>query len=212
MSSSVAIIDYGSGNLRSVARAFERAAADAGLDATINVTDDPEVIASADRIALPGVGAFGACINGLKTRAGVVEALEHTALARARPFMGICVGMQLLATRGREYGDHPGLGWIPGDVVSIPADTVEVPHMGWNTISGPARREIPKQLAGHSYYFAHSFQFKPENDAHIYGVTHHGGEIVAAVGRDNILGVQFHPEKSQSAGIALIAGFLQWTP
>lgn len=212
MSKSVAIIDYGSGNLRSVARAFERAAAEASINAVINVTDDPGIIAAADRVALPGVGAFASCINGLKARDGVIEALEHTALARARPFLGICVGMQLLATRGLEFGDHRGLGWIPGDVIPIPADSVEVPHMGWNTIIGPARRKIPRQIEGKSFYFAHSFHFEPENDAHVYGVTNHGGEIVAAVGRDNILGVQFHPEKSQSAGIALIADFLQWNP
>lgn len=212
MSSSVAIIDYGSGNLRSVARAFERAAADAHLNAAIHVTDDPEIIASADRIALPGVGAFAACMGGLKARDGVIEALEHTALVRARPFIGICVGMQLLATRGREFGDHPGLGWIPGDVAPIAAGDVEVPHMGWNIVTASDRRIFPRQLDAHSFYFAHSFAFKPENDADIYAVTHHGGEIVAAIGRDNILGVQFHPEKSQSAGIALIADFLQWTP
>ncbi len=212
MSQTVAIIDYGSGNLRSVARAFERATAEAGIDATITVTDDAEIIGAADRVALPGVGAFGACMDGLKARDGVIEALEHAALVRAQPFLGICVGMQLLAESGLEFGEHAGLGWIPGHVIAIDAAGVEVPHMGWNTINGHARRQIPKQLEGKSFYFAHSFHFEPENDAHIFGVTDHGGDIVAAVGRDNILGVQFHPEKSQSAGIDVIAAFLKWTP
>ncbi len=212
MSQTVAIIDYGSGNLRSVARAFERAATEAGVATTIDVTDDADIIGGADRIALPGVGAFAACMAGLKARDGVIEALEHAALARKRPFLGICVGMQLLAETGREFGDHAGLGWIPGSVVPIEAADIEVPHMGWNTIMGHARRRIPKLLEGKSFYFAHSFHFEPENDAHIYGVTAHGGDLVAAVGRDNLLGVQFHPEKSQSAGIDLIAGFLKWNP
>ena len=212
MAQTVAIIDYGSGNLRSVAKAFERAASEAEIAASINVTDDPDIIAGADRIALPGVGAFGACIDGLKARDGVIEALEHAALAEARPFLGICVGMQLLAETGHEFGIHDGLGWIPGKVVAIDAAGVEVPHMGWNTINGHAHRKIPKLLEGKSFYFAHSFHFEPENDAHIYGVTSYGQDVVAAVGRDNILGLQFHPEKSQSAGINVIAGFLKWTP
>lgn len=212
MAQTVAIIDYGSGNLRSVARAFERAATEAGLAASIEVTDDADLIAAADRIALPGVGAFAACMNGLKARDGVIEALEHAVLVNQRPFLGICVGMQLLATRGLEFGDHAGLGWIAGDVRQIDASDVAIPHMGWNTIDGPARRKLPKLLAGNSFYFAHSFHFEPENDAHIYGITSHGQRLVAAVGRDNILGVQFHPEKSQSAGVDLIGGFLKWIP
>ncbi len=212
MSQSVAIIDYGSGNLRSVARAFERAAAEAGIAATIHVTDKADIIGAADRVALPGVGAFAACMDGLKARDGVIEALEHAALVRGRPFLGICVGMQLLAESGLEFGEHAGLGWIPGHVVPIDAANVEIPHMGWNTVTGPARRRISKRLDGKSFYFAHSFHFEPENDAHIYGVTNHGGDLVAAVGRDNLLGVQFHPEKSQSAGVNVIAGFLKWNP
>ncbi len=212
MSQSVAIIDYGSGNLRSVARAFERAASESGIAATINVTDEADIVAAADRIALPGVGAFAACMEGLKARDGVIEALEHAALVRRQPFLGICVGMQMLAENGLEFGDHAGLGWIPGHVVPIEAADVEIPHMGWNTVSGPARGGVSNLLDGKSFYFAHSFHFEPENDAHIYGVTDHGGERVAAVGRDNLLGVQFHPEKSQSAGVGLIAGFLKWSP
>ena len=212
MAQSVVIVDYGSGNLRSVAKTFERAAAESGLAATINVSDDADAIASADRIALPGVGAFRACMDGLVARDGVIEALEHAVLVRGQPFMGICVGMQLLAECGREFGDHQGLGWIPGRVISIAAPGVSVPHMGWNVVKSPARRRVTKLLDGKAFYFAHSFHFEPENAAHAYALTEHGIELVAAVGRDNIFGVQFHPEKSQSAGVELIAGFLKWNP
>lgn len=212
MVQTVAIVDYGSGNLRSVAKTFERAAAEAGLAATISVTDDAEEIAAADRIALPGVGAFRACMDGLRARNGVIEALEHAVLVRAQPFMGICVGMQLLAESGREFGEHQGLGWIPGRVGPIEATGLTIPHMGWNVVEAPAGRTISDLIEGKAFYFAHSFHFAPENEAHIYGVTMHGAELVAAVGRDNIFGVQFHPEKSQSAGVDLIAGFLKWNP
>ncbi len=212
MVQTVAIVDYGSGNLRSVTRAFERAAAEAGLAATICVTDQADRIAEADRIALPGVGAFRACMDGLKARSGVIQALEHAALVRAQPFLGICVGMQLLAESGREFGEHQGLGWIPGKVAPIEAPDVAIPHMGWNVVTAPQGRALSDLIYGNAFYFAHSFHFVPENDAHVYGVTSHGAELVAAVGRDNIFGVQFHPEKSQSAGIDLIAGFLKWNP
>ncbi len=212
MAETVAIIDYGSGNLRSVAKTFERAAAESGLAARIVVTDDADIIAQADRIALPGVGAFGACMAGLAARDGVIEALEHAALVRAQPFMGICVGMQLLAESGLEFGEHRGLGWIPGRVGPIEAENVTIPHMGWNTVTARRGRATHELIDGNAFYFAHSFHFEAENEAHIYAVTVHGVELAAAVGRDNLLGIQFHPEKSQSAGAALIAGFLKWSP
>ena len=212
MVQTVVIVDYGSGNLRSVAKTFERAAAESGIAATINVTDDAETIAAADRIALPGVGAFRACIDGLRARNGVVEALEHAVLVRAQPFMGICVGMQLLAESGQEFGEHRGLGWLPGRVEPIEAPDVTIPHMGWNSVTAPDGGKMAELIDGHAFYFAHSFHFVPENEAHVYGVTTHGVDLVAAIGRDNIFGAQFHPEKSQSAGVNLIAGFLKWKP
>lgn len=210
----IAIIDYGSGNLRSVEKAFARAARQAGLAARVCVTDDPDVIGRADRLVLPGVGAFTACMDGLRARDGVVEALEQAVLVHARPFLGICVGMQLLAERGFEFGEHAGLGWIPGDVrqMELADPALSCPHMGWNVVTGLSHRPIPQSMDGAAFYFAHSFHFVPENDMHALCVTHHGGPIVAAVRRDNILGLQFHPEKSQSAGLAVINAFLTWTP
>ncbi len=213
MTETVVIIDYGSGNLRSVEKAFERASRESGLSRAVSVSDDPERIAAADRIVLPGVGAFGACMDGLSARSGVMEALEHAVLVNTRPFLGICVGMQLLAEYGREFGTRQGLGWIPGEVRAIEVSgDLTTPHMGWNTVA--ARIDVGPLAAtdGGAFYFAHSFHFAPENDAHLIGVTHHGGAMAAAVGRDNILGVQFHPEKSQSAGLQLIGDFLRWGP
>jgi glutamine amidotransferase len=213
MTQAVAIIDYGSGNLRSVEKAFERAARESGVARTVSVTDDPETIAGADRVVLPGVGAFAACMAGLTARTGVVEALEHAVLVNGRPFLGICVGMQLLAEYGREFGDHQGLGWIPGAVQAIEVSgALTTPHMGWNAVEAKAASSPLAAFDGAAFYFAHSFHFVPENDTHVYGVTRHGGPLVASVGRDNILGVQFHPEKSQAAGIGLIGAFLGWAP
>lgn len=214
MAQRIVIVDYGSGNLRSVEKAFERAAREAGVAAHIVVTDKPDEIAAADRLVLPGVGAFQACANGLAAREGVLEALEHGVLIEKRPFLGICVGMQLLADRGHEFGVHQGLGWIAGDVRPIDTNNgaVRSPHMGWNAIAAHGPHALFADLDGAAFYFAHSFGFQPDNDAHVLASAEHGARFVAAVARDNIAGVQFHPEKSQAAGLALIRNFLFWNP
>lgn len=213
MAETLAIIDYGSGNLRSVEKAVERAAREAGLARHVCVTDDSDVIAKADRIILPGVGAFAACMEGLAARDGVLEAIEHVALVEGRPFLGICVGMQLLATRGLEFGGSEGLGWIPGEVVPLPHSTqFRAPQMGWNEVRLTSPHAVFEALDGESFYFAHSFHFETENDAHLYGVTRHEDDVAALIGRDNLLGAQFHPEKSQTAGLAFLGRFLSWSP
>jgi glutamine amidotransferase len=214
MGEQVAIIDYGSGNLRSVEKALERAALEAGVAASIAVTDHPEKIANADRIVLPGVGAFGACMAGLSGREGVLEALEHAVLVMGKPFLGICVGMQLIAGRSAELGDHPGLGWIAGEV--LPIDTmggaVCVPHMGWNEVKVRTPHPLFEGAQNEYFVFMHSFSFVAENKPHVVGIAHHGQWLTAAVARDNIAGVQFHPEKSLSAGILVLRNFLSWDP
>ncbi len=213
MAETLAIIDYGSGNLRSVEKAVERAAREAGLARHVSVTDDPDLIAKADRVILPGVGAFAACMSGLAARDGVLEAIEHVALVESRPFLGICVGMQLLASRGLEFDGADGLGWIPGEVVPLTHSAeFRAPHMGWNKVDARSHHPVFDGLAGETFYFAHSFHFETENDAHIYGVTEHGVAVAALVGRDNLLGAQFHPEKSQKAGLAFLSAFLEWSP
>jgi glutamine amidotransferase len=214
----VAIVDYGSGNLHSAHKAFERAAREAGLEGTVAVTAEPERVAAADHIVLPGVGAFADCRRGLDGVSGMVEALEDAVRKRGRPFLGICVGMQLMAARGLEYEITNGLGWIPGDVAAIrPSDpTLKIPHMGWNNL----RRLQPHRLLegvetgerGLHAYFVHSFQLFAANADDIVANADYGGPITAMVGRDNIVGVQFHPEKSQKLGLALIANFLKWRP
>jgi glutamine amidotransferase len=215
---SVAIVDYGSGNLHSAAKAFERAAHEAGLDQPIVVTQDPAVVASADRVVLPGVGAFADCRRGLDAVDGMVDALEEVVRRRARPFFGICVGMQLLAERGREYEVTDGLGWIEGEVDRIvPSDpNLKIPHMGWNTLAvarpHPLLDGLPFGPQGRHAYFVHSYQFKPAQRADVVAEADYGGAVTAIVGRDNIVGTQFHPEKSQKLGLALIANFLHWKP
>ena len=214
----VAIVDYGSGNLHSAHKAFERAAREAGLDRDVIVTADPGEVSRAEHIVLPGVGAFADCRRGLYGVAGMVEALDEAVRRRGRPFLGICVGMQLMASRGLEHEIVPGLGWIPGDVDLIrPNDpALKIPHMGWNTLD--ARRDHPL-LAGvktgadglHAY-FVHSFQLYPADPADIVATTGYGGPVTAIVARGNIVGVQFHPEKSQTLGLALIGNFLKWRP
>lgn len=212
----VAIIDYGSGNLRSAAKAMERAAAEATIPARVTVTSEAKVVAAADRIVLPGVGAFADCMRGLASLPGMIEALEEAVIRRARPFLGICVGMQLMATTGREHGDHPGLGWIPGDVVALePANgTLKVPHMGWNgLIIGEEAHPLLAGLADDTHVcFVHSYHLRPEKPRHVLAEVDYGGSITAAVGRDNLVGTQFHPEKSQSAGLRLLSNFLRWQP
>jgi glutamine amidotransferase len=215
---SVAIVDYGSGNLHSAAKAFERAAHEAGLDQPIVVTRDPQAVASADRVVLPGVGAFADCRRGLDAVDGMVGALEEAVRRRGRPFFGICVGMQLLAERGREYEVTEGLGWIAGEVDRIkPSDaSLKIPHMGWNTLNVSRQHKLLEGLAlgpqGLHAYFVHSFQLKPSHQADLVADADYGGAVTAVVARDNIVGTQFHPEKSQKLGLALIANFLKWKP
>jgi imidazole glycerol-phosphate synthase subunit HisH len=211
----IAIIDYGSGNLRSAAKAFERAAAESGRAARVLVTNDPDLVRDADRIVLPGVGAFADCRRGLAAIAGMEEALGEAVLKRGRPFLGICVGMQLLATRGLEFETVFGLGWIPGDVVKIePSDAaLKIPHMGWNELRPAAAHPLLRGIApGDHAYFVHSFELRPAEPEHLLAFTDYGGAIAAVVGRDNIAGTQFHPEKSQQTGLRLIANFLEWRP
>ena len=215
---SVAIVDYGSGNLHSAAKAFERAARDAGAEQTIVVTRDPAVVASADRVVLPGVGAFADCRRGLDAVDGMIAALDEAVHARGRPFFGICVGMQLLAERGREYEVTEGLGWIAGEVDRIaPSDPkLKIPHMGWNTLELAREHALVKGLPlganGLNAYFVHSYELKVANRADLVAQADYGGPVTAIVARDNIVGTQFHPEKSQKLGLALIANFLKWTP
>ncbi len=212
----IAIIDYGSGNLRSAAKSFERAAGEAGLDMEVLVTADPEAVRAAERVVLPGVGAFGDCRAGLHGLPGMVAALEEVAIGRGRPFFGICVGMQLMATVGREHGDHPGLGWIPGEVTALaPADpALKIPHMGWNALEIPqSGHPVLEGLGADAYvYFVHGYQFRSDSPEHLLARVDYGGPVAAAVGRDNLFGTQFHPEKSQAAGLAIIGNFLRWRP
>ncbi len=214
MAQRVAIIDYGSGNLRSVAKALDRAARETGRAAAVSVTDDPRTILEADRLVLPGVGAFAACMGGLRERPGVLEALEHVVLIEKRPFLGVCVGMQLLAEQSSEYGSHSGLGWIPGKVTALSSTSpkTRTPHMGWNNIKLKTPHPLLAGLDDEAFYFAHSYRFEPENASHVACVTDHGGRLVAGVGRDNIFGAQFHPEKSQKAGLSFLSNFLAWAP
>ena len=215
---SVAIVDYGSGNLHSAAKAFERAAQDCGRGQNVVVTRDPAVVARADRVVLPGVGAFADCRRGLDAVDGMVAALEEAVCRKSRPFFGICVGMQLLAERGREYETTDGLGWIAGEVDRIaPNDAaLKIPHMGWNTLNvvqpHPLLEGLPLGQDGRHAYFVHSYQLKPSNRAELVAEAEYGGPVTAIVARDNIFGTQFHPEKSQRFGLALIANFLKWQP
>jgi glutamine amidotransferase len=208
----VALIDYGSGNLRSAEKALVRAA---DGRAEIVVTDDPAVVAAADRVVLPGVGAFAACMTNLAARPGLIEGMTEAVRTRGRPFLGICVGMQLLATRGLEFGATPGLDWIPGEVRRLtPSDpTAKVPHMGWNTLTDVTDQPVVAGLAGdRSVYFTHSFAFFPDDPADVAALVDHGGRFPAAVARGNVAGVQFHPEKSQGPGLSLLTNFLEWRP
>jgi glutamine amidotransferase len=236
MAQRVAIIDYGSGNLRSAQKALARAASDAGIDANIEVTANADAVLAADRIVLPGVGAFADCMRGLTAIPGMRAALDESVLKKTRPFLGICVGMQLLATRGLEHGEHQGLNWIPGDVVRLePSDPkLKVPHMGWNTVDAQGDRiwgrtatlsspvywggPFEERGGGNSpasapfAYFVHSYRFETRDPAHILATTDYGGPIAAVVGRDNIIGTQFHPEKSQETGLEFLTAFLRWRP
>jgi glutamine amidotransferase len=214
----VAIVDYGSGNLHSAAKAFERAARENGLNQPILVTRDPDKVAQADRIVLPGVGAFADCRRGLDAIDGMIEALEQNVRGKGRPFFGICVGMQLMAERGREYEVTEGLGWIRGEVDKIaPTDpNLKIPHMGWNTLNPRKPHPLLDGIAlgadGLHAYFVHSYQLKPAQPLDLVADADYGGAVTAIVGRDNLVGTQFHPEKSQKLGLALIANFLKWAP
>jgi len=214
----VAIIDYGSGNLRSATKAFERAAHEAGLAATIELTADAERVRGADRIVLPGVGAYADCAAGLHAVAGMWEAVEEVAIAKGRPFLGICVGMQLMSERGLEKTVTRGLGWIAGDVKEIhPSDpALKIPQIGWNTIElarpHPLFSGIETGPKGLHAYFVHSYHLEAKHPADIVAMADYGGAVTAAVARDNVAGTQFHPEKSQALGLALITNFLKWRP
>lgn len=214
----IVVVDYGAGNLRSAARAVEWAVDAAGLSVPVAITSDPEVVASAARIVLPGQGAFGACIAGLRAIDGMVEALEGRVLRGGAPFLGICVGMQLMATTGLEHGEHAGLNWIPGRVVPIDtgAQDLPIPHMGWNEVeatpAGAAHPVLHGLRPREHFYFVHSFVVECKEGAHVLARTDYGAELVCAVGRDNMMGVQFHPEKSQRAGLALLDNFVRWRP
>jgi glutamine amidotransferase len=211
----VAIIDYGSGNLRSAEKAFARAAIEAGTGQDIVVTADPAVVASAGRVVLPGVGAFADCRQGLLAIAGMGEALEQAVHRRKAPFFGICVGMQLMAEWGLEHGRHPGLGWLKGTVALMePSDpSLKIPHMGWNDLNVRAAHPVLDGIAtGEHVYFVHSYAFQPDDPADLLATVDYGGPVTALVGRANMIGSQFHPEKSQAAGLRLIANFLRWPP
>jgi len=206
----VAIIDYGSGNLRSAAKAFE-----SQTELEIQVTADVAKVAAADHIVLPGVGAFGDCRRGLDAVPGMVETLQRTVIEGGRPFLGICVGMQLMAARGLEHGVHGGFGWIAGDVVAVEPDdpALKVPHMGWNDLTHVADHPVLAGLDhGAHAYFVHSYHMVPADPAQVLATVDYGGAITAVVGRDNMIGTQFHPEKSQAAGLRLIRNFAQWRP
>lgn len=214
----IAIIDYGSGNLHSAQKAFERAATEAGISTPVLVTSDPELVRKADRIVLPGVGAFADCRRGLDAVPGMIAAMTDAVKGAGKPFLGICVGMQLMAERGLEHETAIGLGWIKGDVVEIkPSDpSLKIPHMGWNTLDVKRPHAlldgIPTGADGWHAYFVHSYHMLAKVDADIIATTQYGGAVTALVGHDNIAGTQFHPEKSQRLGLALIANFLRWRP
>ena len=206
------LVDYESGNLHSAQKAFERMAAEVG-GGSVLVTNRPEDVLRADRIVLPGDGAFPACRRELDAVPGLVEALTEAVERRARPFLGICVGMQLLATTGHEYTETPGLGWIPGDVRRIEAPGLKVPHMGWNDMIVDRPHPVLDGITtGDHAYFVHSYRFAVADPAHLLAHVDYGGPVTAIVGRGTVLGTQFHPEKSQSAGLRLIGNFLRWRP
>jgi glutamine amidotransferase len=211
----VAIVDYGSGNLRSAAKAFERAAREAEADTRVVVTASPAEVAAADRIVLPGVGAFADCRAGLYAVPGMVEVLQREVIERGKPFLGICVGMQLMASRGVEYGVHQGLDWIPGDVVRIEPgkEHLKIPHMGWNELTELKPHALLEGIAPRDHaYFVHSFHLAASRPGTVLARTEYGGALTAIVGRDNMAGTQFHPEKSQATGLRLIGNFMRWKP
>ena len=214
----VAVIDYDSGNLHSALKALERAASEAEISAEISLVNSPDALSKADRVVLPGVGAFADCHAGLNAVPGLVESLRDLVENKARPFLGICVGQQLMADRGLEKTNTPGFGWIPGDVVKIEPEreSIKIPQIGWNTIdvlaSHPVLENIPTGPKGWHAYFVHSYHILPRQPAHRLATTEYGCDVTAMVGRDNMVGTQFHPENSQKLGLALLANFLRWAP
>jgi imidazole glycerol-phosphate synthase subunit HisH len=213
MAERLVIVDYGSGNLRSVAKALERAATDGGLGTQIMVSALAADVRQADRIVLPGVGAFGHCAASLRAAAGVWEALQARVIEDGMPFLGICVGMQLMATTGHEHGDHEGLDWLAGDVVPLmPSDpALKIPHMGWNRLVCSADHPLTSAIRPDTFaYFVHSYQMRCADSAHLLASTDYGGTVSAIVGRDNLVGTQFHPEKSQRFGLDFLGLFLKW--
>lgn len=209
-----AIVDYESGNLHSAEKAFQRMAREVDAGEVV-VTGDADVVARADRVVLPGDGAFPACAAALRGHSGLYEAMRDAVEHKARPFLGICVGMQLMASRGHEYEDTPGLGWIDGDVVRIAPDdpALKVPHMGWNDLVLDNPHPVFDGIStGEHAYFVHSYHFRVADPAHRLAHVDYGGDVTAVIGRDTMLGMQFHPEKSQKTGLRLIANFLRWTP
>ncbi len=214
MSETVAVIDYGSGNLRSAAKALERAASDALLPCRIEVTSDPDAVRRADRVVLPGVGAFADCMAGLSSVEGLKDALIESVIARRRPFLGICVGMQLMCEAGVEFGRHAGLGWLKGEVTRLdPADaSLKIPHMGWNTIAPTRAHPVTAGLDGAHVYFVHSYALQNGSGDEVLARCDYGASFAAIAGRDNMIGAQFHPEKSQQAGLTLLTQFLKWRP
>lgn len=212
----VAIIDYGSGNLHSAAKAFERAAREHNNETDIVVTSRPDIALSADRLVLPGVGAYADCKSGILSIDGMYEAIVDVVKNKARPFLGICVGMQLMASRGLEFGETEGFGWIPGDVVAIKPDDpdLKIPHMGWNTLDVDTRHPLLDGIetgpSGLHAYFVHSYHLKTVDPEHVVATTNYGGQVTAMVAEGNVVGTQFHPEKSQALGLKLIANFLDW--
>jgi glutamine amidotransferase len=212
---SIVLIDYGSGNLRSAAKAFERAVAETGMASPVEVTGDAAALSKASHIVLPGVGAFGDCRAGLDALPGMAEALENEVRAKGKPFLGICVGMQLMAQRGLEHGTHEGLGWILGEVRALEPDDkmLKIPHMGWNQLDITHPHPVLDGIrSGAHFYFVHGYGMVCAEKEHILATTDYGGPVTAMVARDNLVGTQFHPETSQQAGLALIANFLRWQP
>lgn len=214
----VVIIDYGSGNLRSATKAFERAAREAGLNIEVLLTDKPEIVATADRVVLPGVGAYADCCAGLDAVSGMGDALREAVENKARPFLGICVGMQLMSDRGLEKATTKGFGWIEGDVVHMTPDdpNLKIPQIGWNTLDvvnpHPLFDGIKTGPDGKHAYFVHSYHLQASDPTDIIATTNYGQKVTAMVARDNMAGTQFHPEKSQALGLALITNFLKWAP
>ena len=211
---SIVLIDYGSGNLRSAEKALIRAAGELPGAPEVVTTSDPAAVAAAERLVLPGVGAFAACMQAVASIDGLLEALDEAVLRRGRPFLGVCVGMQLMASRGLEFGETPGLGWIEGDVRRLePKDpSLKIPHMGWNTLEDVIDHPVFAGLEGKDMYFTHSFAIHPSDPAHVAAWVTHGERFPAAVAKGNMAGVQFHPEKSQAWGLKLLSQFLEWRP